>query len=469
MNLLDQPFVFVDLETTGANAAFDRITEIGIVEVDEGGVREWSTLVNPGVSIPEFIQRLTGITNGMVADAPCFEKVAAEALTRMHGRVFVAHNARFDYGFLRNEFKRIGIDFSATVLCTVKLSRRMFPQHHKHSLDALIARHNLPVEDRHRALADARALWLFMQHMADVLPHESVAEAIADITRRPTLPAHLDPALVDELPESCGVYLFYGENDLPLYIGKSKHIRKRVLSHFGSDLRHGREMALSQQVRRIEWIETAGELGALLTESRLIKAMQPLHNRRLRQNLELCAWRLEEDADGVLRPQLCLAEETEFARTPDLYGLYSSRKNALNTLHKLADAYQLCHGILGLEAATPGKPCFAHQLDQCRGICVGREAAAAHNLRLIEAFAKARVQAWPFPGKIAIREIAPLGARTDLHLVENWGYLGSVDSEAALWEKAAERTVAAFDLDIYKILGKQLREGKLDIIPLGNR
>lgn len=124
--------VFVDLETTGSTGTVDRITEIGIVEIHEDGeVREWSSLVNPQTSIPGFIQSLTGITNDMVAGAPTFAELADEVLSRLHGRLFVAHNARFDYGFLKSEFKRLGLDFKAPVLCTVKLSRRLFPQHSK--------------------------------------------------------------------------------------------------------------------------------------------------------------------------------------------------------------------------------------------------------------------------------------------------------------------------------------------------
>ena len=121
-----RPLAFVDLETTGATATADRVTEIGIVEVDEdGSVREWQQLVNPGTRIPPFIEQLTGISNAMVADAPPFAAVADETLRRLEGRLFIAHNARFDYGFLKNEFKRLGITFRAPVLCTVKLSRTL--------------------------------------------------------------------------------------------------------------------------------------------------------------------------------------------------------------------------------------------------------------------------------------------------------------------------------------------------------
>ncbi|MDH5534446.1 MAG: 3'-5' exonuclease, partial [Betaproteobacteria bacterium] len=127
--MLDEPLVFLDLETTGATAHYDRITEVGLIEVERGRlVGEWSTLVNPGVSIPPAIQSLTGITNDMVALAPGFDEIARELYRRLEGKLLVAHNARFDYGFLRNEFKRAGMRYSAGVLCTVKLSRRLYPQ-----------------------------------------------------------------------------------------------------------------------------------------------------------------------------------------------------------------------------------------------------------------------------------------------------------------------------------------------------
>src|SRR5438093_2306508 len=148
---------FVDLETTGAAARDGGITEIGIVRVDDAGeLCEWSTLVNPGRSIPAEIQALTGITNDMVARAPRFDAIADEVASRLSNCVFVAHNARFDYGFLKLEFARLGRAFTAKVLCTVKLSRRLFPDVPHHHLDALIERHHLPAEDRHRALGDAR-------------------------------------------------------------------------------------------------------------------------------------------------------------------------------------------------------------------------------------------------------------------------------------------------------------------------
>ena len=440
---------FVDLETTGATATADRITEIGIVEVDEQGVREWSCLVNPGAPISGFIERLTGISNAMVADAPPFEDVAEEVKARLEGRLFIAHNARFDYGFLKNEFKRAGHDFRATVLCTVKLSRKLYPGHAKHNLDSLIERHNLTVSSRHRALGDARLIHQFWNRVQVEVAPELLAETVRVLTARPSLPAGLDPAAVDDLPEAAGVYLFYGENDLPLYVGKSKELKKRVLAHFAADHAAAREMNLAQQVRRIECIETGGEVGALLKEAALIKQLQPIHNRTLRRNEELCFWRLVESHPGEWRPQLMLASDLEFRQQGHLYGPFKTAREAKRTLTELAKEHRLCHSLLGLEKVKPGKPCFAHQLQQCKGACVGKEPVSFHSARLMAALGRWQLAAWPFAGPAWLRE------GDEVHLIDHWRHLGTACCEADL-HALLDTEPPTFDRDSYRILQKAL-------------
>jgi len=196
--LLDAPLAIVDVETTGAHPAWDRVTEIAVVEVAHGEVRsEWSTLVNPGTRIPPAIQALTGITDDMVAGAPAFEDLAPGLYERLEGRVFVAHNARFDYGFLRHEFERAGLRFQARTLCTVKLSRRLYPDQARHNLDSLIERHHLQCSARHRALGDAQAVWQFLRVAAEERGSEAVAQAAGQLSRLPALPAHIERAAVE--------------------------------------------------------------------------------------------------------------------------------------------------------------------------------------------------------------------------------------------------------------------------------
>ncbi len=464
-----EKFIFIDLETTGANPVVDRITEIGIVEVAGGRVSHWSTLVNPEIPIPPFIQNLTGISDAMVADAPTFASLVEGLLARLQGGLFIAHNARFDYGFLRNAFKAAGHSFRADVLCTVKLSRKLFPQEAKHNLDVLVQRHQLQPQGRHRALADADLLWQLWGKLEREIAPEVFSGALAQLLQRPALPTHLAPEVLDEIPDTPGVYLFYGENDALLYVGKSVRLRQRILSHFNGDHRLFQDMRMSHQIHRLEWRETAGELGALLLESQLIKDLQPIHNRALRRQRELCAWQLQPLPAGGAQPVLAYAGEVDFGAAQNLYGLFSSRKKAEAALREIAESQQLCLALLGLESrAGAGKPCFAHQLRRCRGACVGKEALAVHQARLEAALASLKLATWPYPGPVALVETA--AGRCDVHVVENWCYLGNAAAEDEVWDLLENsRARPAFDADTYKILLRALAKQQVSVRPLPRR
>ena len=202
-SLLQYPIAIVDLETTGLKPLQDRVIEVGICLLDEGRlVEEWSSLVNPGVPISPFIQQHTGISNAMVRQAPSFEEILEEVLARVDGRVLVAHNAPFDYGFLRHEFHRCGITFSAGTLCTVRLSRALCPREKRHGLDALIQRFGLSCAARHRALDDARAVWHLLQAFYCEFDREKIITAAGTLLKKPSVdPLYLPPPVN---PESLG-------------------------------------------------------------------------------------------------------------------------------------------------------------------------------------------------------------------------------------------------------------------------
>ena len=446
---LNRPLAFVDLETTGGTATCDRITEIGIITFDGTVSTSWSQLVNPQTWIPSYIEHLTGITNAMVADAPRFAEIADQVLARLDGHLFVAHNARFDYGFLKNEVRRAGMDFRSPVLCTVKLSRKLFPQHRRHNLDSLIERHGLVVRDRHRALGDAQAIFDFWRRLQETFDAEQIESAVKELTARPSLPSHLDADAIDQLPEGYGVYIFYGENELPLYVGKSHRLRHRVLSHFSSDHSAAKEMSISQQVRRIDCLECAGELEALLTEARLVRELQPTINRQLRRHRELCSWQLGSEQSSLLHLRLVYASDLDLGRQDHLYGLFKSRKQAHAALIGLAKEYGLCLATLGLEKTAPGKPCFARQLKRCRGTCVGEESQLQHGMRLAEAISKLKVQAWPFQGPALLAE-GPVQ-----HVIDAWCYLGTARTQDEMFS-LLESGLPQFDKDTYRILVKHL-------------
>lgn len=150
---------YVDLETTGGRPTSDRITEIAIIQTLDGEiVDQWQSMVFPDISIPNFIQQLTGITPEMVENIPSFDELLPTILEKFEGNVVVAHNARFDVGFLRNAYQRLGEEFKYPVVCTVKLSRNLYPKFKRHNLDSIIKRFDLKCEARHRALSDAAAL-----------------------------------------------------------------------------------------------------------------------------------------------------------------------------------------------------------------------------------------------------------------------------------------------------------------------
>lgn len=269
-------------------------------------------------------------------------------------------------------------------------------------------------------------------------------------------PEHLRPWL-EALPSRPGVYVFHGESaTMPLYIGKSVNLRSRVLSH----LRTPEEASMLRQSQRITWIRTAGEVGALLLEARMIKEQQPLFNKRLRRNRQLCSLLLR---DG--QPQIVYAKEIDFSSQPGLYGLFANRRAALQALQTIADEHRLCYGLLGLESVTRGRGCFRSALKRCAGACCGKESVEDHNARLYAALARLQLTCWPWPDAIAIKEES--ADLTQYHIIHNWLWLGTVDKLA---DAAALTSLpASFDHDGYKILCRPLLSGSAEVIDLSSR
>lgn len=456
-----QPIVFIDLETTGANFARDRILEIGLVEVSETGVTEWSTLVSPGVPISDFITGLTGIHDQMVIGAPKFSEVAEELRCRLKDKLLVAHNARFDYGFVKAEFARLGIEFHTNVLCTVKLSRKLTPKAPRHNLDTLIERHAISVDARHRALADARLLWHLWQAWRAEFGVAALADAVASLVRPVELPEHLDPALADELPEAAGAYAFIDAAGNLLHVGRASNLRSEVLAHF-SDRRA--RTGIAAQTRHVKWQATAGEFGARLAEIGFRRLSQP-------NLIESYAWRLTEVAPGDFRPSLVSSRACEFGSDDHLYGLYATEKEARHALRKMAEAHFLCLRLLGLEQAKSDRsdaPCSATRNRQCRGACTGKEDISRHSARLMTALAKHKLKVWTYDGPVAVIEQDSFGMREDFHIFDRWSYLGVAKSEREAWEKLEERP-NIFDSDIYRSLAKHLQSARLRVIRFPTR
>ncbi|PSR03263.1 MAG: DNA polymerase III subunit epsilon [Bacteroidetes bacterium SW_11_45_7] len=277
-------FAIVDLETTGGSPKIARIIEIAII-VHNGRqvIEEFSTLVNPGQPIPPFIQGMTGISNDMVEEAPTFEEIHDKILSLTEGKIFVAHNVRFDYGMLRNEFKRMGMRFQRQQLCTVRLSRRFYPHLNSHSLGNLCQDLKIPVVNRHRAYGDAHATTVLLEQMLFNDRKELIRQMAKDEMAETILPPSITRKQVDELPEDTGVYSFLDERGKVLYVGKSRNIRKRVVNHFSNDLKKKRFAQMKDVIYDISYELTGSELIALLIESSEIKRWMPAYNKAQRK------------------------------------------------------------------------------------------------------------------------------------------------------------------------------------------
>jgi DNA polymerase-3 subunit epsilon len=460
---LPQDLVFVDLETTGCNP-YDRITEVGIVRVRSGAlVEEWSSLVNPGRPIPPYIQAFNGISDDMVADAPRFDEIAAVVRQKLQGAVLVAHNARFDYSFLRSEFLKSEMNFSAKVLCTVKLSRRLFPEYARHNLDAVIERNGLTCDARHRALGDARVLHDFWFKLRRDVAESRLAAAVQTVLGAHKLPAHLPPGLADDLPEGPGVYRFFGEDDLLLYIGRSNSLRARVCSHFAAEHAESLDRRLGRQVRRVDWVETAGELGAMLYEVEWIRTQKPLFNRRTKAQAQSHTLRVstsQTPAGQAARVEAVAMDGMDFADLMQCFGVFHSENDARKALRDIAHAHELCLKVLRLEDGAGS--CLGYQVGKCRGACLSKEPLMLHNVRLQLALSSLKLKSWPFPGRIALRERDPRGGMPECmrgaewHVVDHWTYLGTARTEEELAELSAKESSAGFDVDVYRILVRYL-------------
>jgi len=264
---------------------------------------------------------------------------------------------------------------------------------------------------------------------------------------------------VAALPAAPGVYIFHAANsELPLYIGKSVNIRSRVMSH----LRTADEARMLHQTDKITCIRTTGEIGALLLEARLIKEQQPLFNQKLRRHRQMCSLRIQDDI-----PEVVYSSQIDFSSSSDLYGLYASRYAALETLRNIADEHRLCLTLLGLEKsigqrAAIKRPCFRAMLNRCAGACHGKETLEAHQTRLLQSLAHMRLVCWPYPSAVGIIERDQ--DEIQIHVIQNWFYLGSVQTlEEA---RALHKPIPSFDSDGYKILCKPLLSGLAEIVEL---
>jgi len=282
--LVDTTFVVLDLETTGLSPDRDRITEVGAVRARGGEVHaELRTFVHPGVPIPAAVTAITGITDADVAGAPDIGTVLPTVLDFLGDAVFVAHNARFDLGFLRAAAARQGLPpLRPRVIDTAVLARRLIRDEVRDVRLGTLARHlRVPDAPDHRALNDARAT-LHVLHALIERASAYGAVSIEDLEQLcgPTGDrSHRRIGLIADAPSAPGVYRFLAADGTVLYVGKATDLRRRLRSYFGNDTRR-RTADLIAATARVSWTVVATELEAAVLEVRELQATRPRYNHR---------------------------------------------------------------------------------------------------------------------------------------------------------------------------------------------
>ena len=361
-------YAIIDIETTGTSATYGKITEIAIILHNGDSVSEtFTTLINPECNIPWNITRLTGITNEMVSNAPKFYEVARKIIELTAGTIFVAHNATFDYSFVKEEFKRLGYDFKRKTICTVKLSRKLLPGHLSYSLGKICADLGIEITDRHRAIGDALATTKLFDKL---LIQNSLLESTLFVNQTYSLPSEKIAAI----PAKTGIYYFYDTQGTIIYIGKSKDIHQRVLTHL-SNSQTKKAMEMRDKIADVSWEITGSELVALLFESSEIKRHKPLYNRSQRRSAFNYGLFSYEDSNGYIHLIISKIEADEIPLTT-----FHFQQEGIEYLHKLVEKYALCKKLCNLDNSSG--ECFNAQLHHCNGACTGLEQASDYNIRV---------------------------------------------------------------------------------------
>lgn len=447
-------YAIVDLETTGGNSHSDQIIEIAILLHDGKEVTEtFTSLVNPFRRIPYRITSITGITQQMVADAPRFFEIAKEVVQLTEGRTLVAHNAKFDYQFLRQAFKSLAFDYKRDQVCTLALARQVVPGLPSYKLGHLCRSLDIPFKLGHRAEADASATAQLFTRLLDIRSQRTI-EPVKAQARFANPEANLHKDRIDELPNDTGVYYFYNTSRQLIYIGKSVDIRSRVLSHFANHTTT-RALEMKQQIAHIRCETTGSELVALLKESEEIKLYKPPFNRAQRRSVYRAGVFSGKDEEGYLK----LWVERVKKGGPKPVAAFGSVKGARGFLDRMVDEFELCQRYCGTHRMKG--PCFYYTIHKCKGACIQAEAPAEYNVRAEQVIHRLQYE---HDNMIIIdegrneKESAIVG-------IENGKYLGYafienelLSNDPALLKQCLEPKMD--NRDVRKIIGLYLRQQK---------
>ena len=366
-------YAILDIESTGGKYNEEGITEIAIYKFDGHEiVDQFISLINPERKIQSFVVGLTGINNEMLHYAPKFYEVAKRIVEITEGCIMVAHNAKFDYRMLRLEFDRLGYDFERKSLCTVKLSKKLLPGFESYSLGKLVKDLGIPITDRHRASGDAMATVKLFK----LLLEKDVDKEIISSNLKLNSISSVDKKLIrliDQLPNTVGVYYFSDAEGDIIYVGKSKDIKKRANQHFTSDAPKSKE--IQKNVSSIDFEKTGNELLALLKENQSIKKLKPRYNGALKKDLFTHGLYAFEDHNGYLNLSVSKINPKQ-----DYITSFTNYQQGKAFMERAVENYNLCQKLTGLHKTSGA--CFNYTIKECQGACIQQEPAESYNKKV---------------------------------------------------------------------------------------
>ena len=415
-------YTIIDIETTGNGYKGSKITEISIFVFDgKKVINEFTSLVNPEQNIPPFITNLTGITNAMVRNAPKFYEIAKKVAEITEDTIFVAHNVNFDYNIIQAEFKSLGFDFKRKKLCTVRLSRKIIPDLNSYSLGNICSYENISINGRHRAKGDTEATTELFRRLIERDNNFIINSFLNPKSRQATLPPLLDKEVVDNLPETFGVYYFKNLAKEIIYVGKANNIKQRVISHFYDKKKKEQTMCL--ETADISFTKTGSELLALLHESAEIKHIYPKYNRAQRRTSEAVGLFSYEDQKWIIH-----LAYNRLKLAPNAIMKYYNVSEARNHLEILCKEFDLCPKYCHLQ--TNVSSCFHYQIKKCKGICCDKESVESYNKRVKEAIKSVGIDAQNLVIKETGRTENEIGFALILDgIYKGFGYVDTNQSE----------------------------------------
>lgn len=446
-------YCIIDVETTGGSERKEKLTEIAILKFDgTQHIDTFHSLINPERPIPYYITQVTGINDSMVANAPKFYEIAKQIVEFTTDCIFVAHNVKFDYNFVRSEFSALGFEYKRKQLCTVELTRKLYPGLKSYGLANLCKEFSISLPQHHRALIDATATLDLLKILLNSDANNTIQKAIKTNVDIYALYSNLNRTEIDALPNTPGVYFFYNNKNELIYIGKSVEIKKRVLSHF-SNKSAKKTIEMCKNIAHIDFEETGSELCALLHESNLIKQHKPIYNTALKRTYFSYGIYYKYSLFGYLEFYI------QKVTTEQPLMAFSSKIAAKSALENWCNEYGLCKQVNGL-FSNSGGPCFDYMIQQCNGACVQEEDSNLYNQRAQKALQKFQLSTPNFylvgPGRTPSEQTI---VQVENNVYKGWGFLNTESNQLSLNELSEVITPSQHNKDAFAII-RSFAQGK---------